>query len=537
MTRTTDAEVSTGGGSRGLRLRNHGDRTAAAAGTRRLLERLWADRRLAAVAALALPVLWGVIAGWWTPRGPLTTLEVLVAMFAGLLVGLSSGIALGSRWAMLVAPVAFVVALELARVGTVGPTVDAPRFSTYGLLAFAVGRGYHGLVALAPMVLGAALGAGAARRLRSSWSDSSEQRHASSRARRVIAAMSAMLLVVLAVFVARPASTDQIPGPDGEPLAGSIAELTTVEHGGHDLGLMIRGSSVDNPVVLFLAGGPGGSERGAMRNHLEALEETFTVATWDQRGTGTSYTELDPTETLTLDSYVADTIAVTNYLRERFGQDQIHLLGQSWGSTLGVLAAQEAPELYRALIGTGQMVSQLETDTLFYEDTLAWAEEEGNTGLADRLRSIGPPPYDDMLDYETALSYEHQVYPYDHSPNSEGQGGFSENFIVPEYTLTDQVHLLGSFMDTFSVLYPQLQDIDFRETATELEVPVFFVQGAHEADGRAEPFAEWFEQLEAPRKDLVVLDTSGHRPLFEQPDEFVAHMNDVVLPHTTDGDA
>jgi pimeloyl-ACP methyl ester carboxylesterase len=298
---------------------------------------------------------------------------------------------------------------------------------------------------------------------------------------------------------------------------------------------MLRGHSVDNPVVLFLAGGPGGSELGAMRNHLPELEETFVVATWDQRGNGKSYPTLDPTSTYTLESVVDDTIEVTNYLRERFDQDQIYVLGQSWGSTLGVLAVQKAPELYSGFIGTGQMVSQLETDQIFYEDTLAWADANGKSALADKLRSIGPPPYGNMLDYETALSHEYEVYPYDHTPNSEGEGGFSENFIVPEYSFTEQVHLLGAFMDTFAVLYPQLQEIDFRETATELEVPMFFVQGVHEADGRAEPFDEWYSMVEAPITDLTVLETSGHRPLFEQPDEFVAYMNDTVLAQTQPG--
>jgi hypothetical protein len=51
-----------------------------------------------------------------------------------------------------------------------------------------------------------------------------------------------------------------------------------------------------------------------------------------------SYDELDPTGSYTLDSVVEATIAVTNHLRDRFGQDRIYLLGQSWGSTLGVLA-------------------------------------------------------------------------------------------------------------------------------------------------------------------------------------------------------
>ncbi len=137
-----------------------------------------------------------------------------------------------------------------------------------------------------------------------------------------------------------------------------------------------------------------------------------------------------------------------------------------------------------------------------------------------------------MLDYETALSHEHAVYPYDHTGNSEGEGGFSENILAPEYTFTDQVHLLGAFMDTFAVLYPQLQDTDFRKTAVPLDVPVFFVLGAHEARGRVEPFREWVSVLAAPGVEVVEFENSGHRPLFEEPGKFVAYMRDTVLAGT-----
>jgi pimeloyl-ACP methyl ester carboxylesterase len=87
-------------------------------------------------------------------------------------------------------------------------------------------------------------------------------------------------------------------------------------------------------------------------------------------------------------------------------------------------------------------------------------------------------------------------------------------------------------MDTFSLLYPQLQGIDFRESATEFEVPVYFAQGVHEARGRAEIFEEWFAMIDAPDAEVARFDTSGHRPLFEQPDEFVAFMVDTVLTRT-----
>jgi hypothetical protein len=104
----------------------------------------WARRAIAvgvpALAALALAM----------PRGPITTLDGLTTMSVAVIVGLVAGFALRSRWAMLLAPPTFVAAFELVRLGADGPTVDAIHTSTYGLMAFAVGRGIHGALALLP---------------------------------------------------------------------------------------------------------------------------------------------------------------------------------------------------------------------------------------------------------------------------------------------------------------------------------------------------------------------------------------------------
>ena len=495
-----------------------------------LLRAVVADKRLAWGLALLVAVGYGLVAGWWTPRGPMSTFEGLSAMGLALLVGSVAGFVLRTRWAMLVAPVTFVVVFELMRLGASGPTVDGIHLgSEYGVMAFALGRGVHALLALLPMVLGAALGAALARRRLSTGR--SQRGFLSGLGvwlRRGVALATGLVLVALAAFVTRPATTDPIVDADGQAVPGSVAELTRVEIGGHDLALMIRGRSDQNPVLLFLAGGPGGSELGAMRRHSEELEDDFVVATFDQRGTGKSYDQLDPADSLTLDRAVADALEVTNYLRDRFGKDQIYLAGQSWGSLLGVLAVQRQPELYSAFVGVGQMVSPKETDQIFYRDTLAWARETGNTDLVDTLTSSGPPPYENMLDYESALSYELEVYPYSHAGNSEGSGQMGENILVEEYTLLEQAHVFAGVMDTFSVLYPQIQDIDFRTQATSLDVPVYLAQGAHEARGRAEPAQQWFDLLQAPSKKLVTFDTSGHRPLWEQPAEFHDLMTTVL---------
>ncbi len=473
------------------------------------------------VGAVAVAASYGVIAGLWTPRGPLTTAEALIAMTLAALTGVAAGLATRSRWSLLVAPAVFALVFEIIRLRIVGPTVDGIHLgSTYGVIAFVTGRGLHGVLTLLPMALGATLAAAWTRRGSPSRNRGGLIGSAGHAIRLGVVVAATVSVLVLAAAVVRPATTDPILGDDGAPVAGSIAELTTADVGEHSLAMMIRGRDRTNPVLLFLAGGPGGSEFGAMRRHGQALEDDFVVATLDQRGAGSSYSQLDPADTLDLEGAVSDTIAVTDYLRDRFDQGKIYLSGQSWGTLLGVLAVQQRPELFHAYVGVGQMVSPLATDQRFYADTLAWATRTENAALVESLTRSGAPPYTTMLDYEAALSYEHEVYPYDHSNNSEGAGQMSENIFVKEYSFVDQVHLLGAFMDVFAVLYPQIQGVDLRTQATRLTVPVYVAQGRHEAPGRSAPAKEWFDLLEAPSKRLIMFDTSGHRPLWEQPAQF-----------------
>jgi proline iminopeptidase len=480
---------------------------------------VWVDRRRGQAVLVAVATVAALGSAWLTPRGPLTGTEALVSTVLALGLGSLAGVATGSRWSMLATPGVFALVFEVARVGTAGPTVDGVSLTTLGVVAFVIGRGVHGLLVLLPMALGAGYGVWLAHRLG----------HPSAPAPgipgRVAVALLTVAVFVLAAAVARPAATAPIVGDDGQPRPGSIAEFATVEIGGVDQSLLIRGVSTENPVLLHLAGGPGGTDTGAMRADT-GLEEDFVVVTWDQRGTGKSYaTSLDPVGDLTLEQAVADTLAVTDHLRGRFGQDRIYLTANSWGTIPSVLAVQQHPERFHAYVGTGQMVNNAATDRMFWEDALAWAERTGQDRLAGRIRAAGPPPYEDLLQYQHTVSYEHQWNDY------PGVGELYEmpaNVMVPEFSLMERVNAVRGMFDVNWFVYPQLQTHDFRRDVPRLDVPVTLVLGRHEARGRAVLATEWFEQLEAPAKELVVFEDSGHRPSFEQPADFVRVMRDVV---------
>jgi pimeloyl-ACP methyl ester carboxylesterase len=432
-----------------------------------------------------------------------------------------------SRWAFLIAPVAYSIALELGRWGAVGPSVDLPRFdSTYGILALILGRGFHTLVGLLPMMLGVGFGLTLARYLSGTsvrWTPSF---------------IATLILAALIVWLALPARTPPILGADGKPLPGSIAELTTVKLGGHNQAIMLRGYNANNPVLLYLSGGPGQSDLPYSRVMFEDLSRDFTVVSWDQRGTGKSYAALEPTSTLTLAQAVSDTLELTNYLRQRFDEEKIYLLGESWGTTLGVLAVQQQPESYYAWLGSGQMVSQRETDRRLYQDVLDLAAQKGDDKLAAKMRSYGEPPYAD-IPYANAfvMGYYEPLYKPYTLPQAYIERGNAANLgpfgiFGSEYNLVEKVNALRGLIDMFSVMYPQLQEIDFRKDVTRLEVPVYILDGAAELTSRRDLLLEWFAGLEAPSKQLFTFENAAHSVAFEGFETVHKIMTETVLPET-----
>lgn len=325
---------------------------------------------------------------------------------------------------------------------------------------------------------------------------------------RSIAVGGVAVMAVVAVAASQvTAATPPIVDSSGRPVPGSIAVLEQVTLNGSEQWITIRGHDTDNPVLLNLGmGGPGGGGF-ATRSLFAPLEEHFTVVAWDEPGTGKSYGAV-PFDELTKERFVSDAVALTNLLRERFGQATIYLYGVSWTSILGIWLIQEHPELYAAFISTSQMVNTTENDRAGYELALTHVERLGDRRTADKLRRNGPPPYrgDDVvfryLDYLDVLN------------DIMGQTRYAVivpviPFVAPEYGLLDKVNHTRGLIKSFNAVYPRLQDVDFRVQATELEVPVYFFVGRQDVNAMAFLVADYHAHLSAPHKELIWLD-GGH---------------------------
>lgn len=345
----------------------------------------------------------------------------------------------------------------------------------------------------------------------------------------LITLIGLLLTVGFGWYTQLTAHTPPIVDEKGQQIPGSLAEMRQVELNGRKQWITLRGYRNDLPILLFLAGGPGGSQTAAVRRNLSELEKHFIVVNWDQPGSAKSYYAVPP-EGLTPDTYVQDGIALSNWLRETYHQDKIWLMGESWGSALGIMMAYEKPELFHAFLGTGQMVDFLETEIIDYNLALTEAKNNGNENLVEKLTKNGPPPYLTTRDV-TWKSMDYLNYLgsiMGRNPEIHSGGDSVGDMLSEEYGMLDKLNYVRGLMVNFGRVYIQLYDIDLRETCPKLEIPVYFLLGRHDINAPLSLAQDYFDRLVAPQKEIRWFEHSGHNPWLTESDLFVEAVLDLT---------
>jgi pimeloyl-ACP methyl ester carboxylesterase len=317
----------------------------------------------------------------------------------------------------------------------------------------------------------------------------------------------------------------------GDPLAGSISEKVFLDINGVRQGMFVKGKNVRNPVLLYLHGGM--PDYFLTQKYPTGLEDHFTIVWWEQRGAGLSYRPDIPRETLTTEQLISDTLAVTNYLRNRFGQDRIYLMAHSGGTFIGIQAAARAPELYHAYIGVAQTSNQLNSEQLAYEYMLQRFRENGDTGMVRKLEaspvsSTGGTPAAYLALRDDAM---HRLgVGTMHDMTSVAGGIFLESLKNRDYTMTEKINLWrGKMSAGVSAVWDEMITTDLSEAVPRLAVPVYFFEGSYDFTCSSTEARAYFDRLQAPVKGFYTFEQSAHSPMFEEPQKTVRIMREDVL--------
>jgi pimeloyl-ACP methyl ester carboxylesterase len=312
----------------------------------------------------------------------------------------------------------------------------------------------------------------------------------------------------------------------------AVASLQTVLIGGVDQWVLERSENADNPIVLFLHGGPGTSQLTSNRRNTRDLERFFTVVNWDQRGAGKSYHAGDPA-TMTIDRFVEDVRELSEHLLAKYGRERLLLVGHSWGTVIGTLAVARYPHLFSAYVGIGQIADMTREEIESWRWTLQQARHHRHRKAIAALTSMGPPPYagDWQRSTITQRRYLGRFGGEVHGSRNGAFGPVSAGLAVSrEYTLADRPNFFRGIFDSMRLLWPQLMKVNLFEQVPRLEIPVFFAEGRHDKEVPSEISAEYFEALSAPSKELFWFERSAHLPNTEERDLFNRILIDGVRP-------
>ena len=338
---------------------------------------------------------------------------------------------------------------------------------------------------------------------------------------KVLGALLAAVALALALWALVPAGTAPIEGER------AIAALERVSLGGFEQTILLRGHDRSNPVLLHLHGGPGFGQLPIAPGYSDELERHFVVVHWDQRGTGASCQGAD-FGAVTREQIVADAIELSAQLARRFGRPRIFLLGHSWGSVVGALAAQQRPELFDAYVGLGQVVNGHRNEEISYQFVLDEARRRGDAEALAELEAIHPPyPTFDQLRVQRRWldAYRGSIYATERARQVLPAALFGR-----EYTLATRLRFFGCFRRTLERLWSGLDGFDAITQIPRLDVPVYFFTGRHDWNTPFSLIEEWAEQLKAPHVEIVWFDEAGHMPPLEVPEEFQRALIEKLTP-------
>ncbi len=340
------------------------------------------------------------------------------------------------------------------------------------------------------------------------------------------------VIILIGVLMAcSPGKPEPFLDENGKSLPGSISEKIFVNINGVQQGMIIKSKDITNPVLLYVHGGM--PDYFLTQKYPTGLEDYFTVVWWEQRGSGLSYSTGVPTETITSELLISDTLEVTNYLRNRFGKEKIYLMGHSGGTFIGIQAAAQAPELYYAFIGVAQMSEQLESERLAYEYMLQKFKDNGNTKMVRKLEAVPVTIKDGIPDSYLALrdGAMHSLgIGTTHDMKSVISGIFFPSLTFREYTLKEKINLWrGKSQSGVSFNWDEITATDLTTQVTEFEIPVYILAGRYDYTVNYDLQKNYFMKINAPKKGFYTFENSAHSPLFEEPENFIEIMvNDVL---------
>jgi len=285
-------------------------------------------------------------------------------------------------------------------------------------------------------------------------------------------------------------------------------ETRRVRVDGHEVVVYSFGKG---PETLFcMSGGPGLPCDYVRDSHSRLADDGYRVVIHDQLGTGASDHPKD-LGLWTVERFVEEVETV----RRALGLESMHMLGQSWGGTLGfayALAYPKAVKTFTSANGVANIPLHLA-----HLERLRSALGAETVAMMARHEADGTTDHPEYQGAVNVLNYRHVCR-------------------LAEWPAPLQRSFVGVNMDIYDTMWGpneftcvgRLKDVNLIRELKRITQPVLLVSGLH--DEVAPPVAaEMFRVL--PNAEIKVFPNSSHTPFFEEPESYFAVLKDFLGRH------
>lgn len=303
-----------------------------------------------------------------------------------------------------------------------------------------------------------------------------------------------------------------------------INESMYVDINGSQQWINIYGEDTNNPVLLYLHGGPGSATSTVDYVFTRKISDVYTVVTWDQRNSGKSYNRDQRDTTITYDLMLSDGLEMTKYILNYMGKDKLTILGHSWGSLFGAKLVQEYPEYYEAYIGASQLLDPDKNEESFLSQAQEWLKDDPD-GKA----------YIDKLTNSTSVAEYHKVkngiikhFGYD-TPESERDYTMLLTLAFnPNYSVNDWIKYLfienSAYVDFYEA--GELEKFSVIDD-TDYQMPYFAIIGENDYQADHTLAEDYYQNVNAPLKRLYIYEGGTHLTPIYDTDGFSATLHDI----------
>jgi proline iminopeptidase len=302
-----------------------------------------------------------------------------------------------------------------------------------------------------------------------------------------------------------------------------IEEASFLPIGGIEQWVTIRGDDRRDPILLLLHGGPGDVQSPFVSTYAP-YEKDFVLVQWDQRGAGRTFAK-NGAAGVTLETLIADGIALAEQLRTRFPRAPVILFAHSWGSIIATGMAQQRPELFVAYVGTGQVTAWADLVQFQFDFLKQRYKENSDTAALAALEAIGTP---DPKNVEQYFRFSRPMRQNMNASDTTWLTGMRSAYSANGETDATIKAIGDGAAASGRALIGASVAANLPATATRFNIPYYVIQGRHDLFSPTPLVETYFSKVSAPKKRLIVIEDAGHFALATHQAEVITALKSMI---------